>query len=467
MSAVSSMGLLFLNISASDPTPTGTYPLTLACSSEGTIDGAIRDKLIKLNVTVLDTSVSNFRMRPLSYQQNIVGDFAFTTRINMSLTAGGATNAYLDSWRVPVYANATFPGSMELTGDHYFNITFRSTANTVPGRYIISISGKIVSGAHTIIHHAPFIVDVNATGDPDFALNVGLPLVEVHKNTTGNQTVMVQSIFGFKNSVQVSVEKMPPGVGWQMSAVAVVPTTNVTLSISPSLNATEADYNIKVIASSGGVVKDLVFMLRVLPPIPDYRVFFLRNFERVNVTEESHTLQLTLGILPVFDFTGDMKLFLSFEHTAGKNISVSMEYNDSFHLEEYREETIALTVHDLTQYQFINITANVSLANDNEVFRTDEMVLEVLILEDHDGNGYKIDWGLTAFAIIAVILVLAAVIYLFLRGTGRLAPKDIKATDEETDDGEEEPFEEEKKVKKAPKKKPKGTKRTPGKKRKK
>jgi hypothetical protein len=212
----------------------------------------------------------------------------------------------------------------------------------------------------------------------------------------------------------------------------VVPTTNITLSITPSLNATEGDYNIKVIATRGAVVKDLVFMLRVLPLIPDFRIFFFENYMKVNFTEDAHTLYLTVGVMPVFDFKGDLELDITFEHNVRKNISVSMKFNDSFFLENYLEEEIELKLEGLTQRQFINITANASLVGDEEVYRRDELVLEILIVEEEDGG--SLNWGLMAFIVIGIALVIAAVIYLFLRSTGKLAPKDIGEMDEEEEE---------------------------------
>lgn len=426
--SVSPLDIQFINVSAESNAALKRYPFTVVASSAVPIGGKIVTKEFHLNATVVDSTEPNFKLRPFSFYQSIVGDFSFSTRVDCVPLGSGGT-LYLDSWRVPVSTNTSMPSKLDLSSGSSFNISFVSSANSPPGRYVISVSGRIGD----IIHNVPIVVDIAPTGDPDYVVGVERLVVPVHRNGSAKQTVSVQSIFGYEHLVKVDLKGVPETVITYQEKISVIPTANFTLTFTADLSAVEGDHEVVVVGKSQGVEKTTVFTLQILPPVPDLQVYFKDPYIEVNLTEKVE-VEPILVINSIYNFTGPVSI--SLDSPNGTDLLKGFWTVDlAESLEVSSEHEIPCFIAG-NRSGYLNLTVNVS---DGQNWKIADFVLFVVEPEPEVAPPEKEpNWGLYAMLAIVILIVIGLIVYLFLKKTGKISSENIAAEDEPEEDEDDE-----------------------------
>ncbi len=154
------------------------------------------------------------------------------------------------------------------------NITITTTANTPPGEYTIILWGDLIVGDSTnrthITRSVPLNLEVQPPGDPDFGLEVVARDEVLRQGQKANITVVVTSIYSFTDAVDLTVSIDKVGVTGLLGKSSIVPTANVTLTLSATETASLGTFRVTIQGIGRGITKEAFLDLELYPPPPKF-----------------------------------------------------------------------------------------------------------------------------------------------------------------------------------------------------
>ncbi len=111
------------------------------------------------------------------------------------------------------------------------------------------------------ISNQNFSIDTSAR--PDFSFAASTSTQTICGGDTATYEILLDSVLGFNNPVNLSVLNNPNGTAFSFSSNDIVPPGTVSFSISNSGGATPGDYNVTVLVTSDTVTKELPLTLKI------------------------------------------------------------------------------------------------------------------------------------------------------------------------------------------------------------
>lgn len=242
-----------LNVGAN--TPFGTYDINIIGSS-GQVQRSARVSLIvkspgDFNIAISPATQSVMAGSTANFALNATAMGGFTENITLSATA--VENITIS------FTNNTIPANGNT------NIAVRTTSNTEAKDYLLRVSA---SGGG-ITKTATFTLTVTPTlaGDFTLTLNPSSQTISAGKVTSFNLSVLGQN--SFSDIVNLTTEIPDSTLQVIFTNNSVMANGNVSATVITTANTLPSQYTIKVIGTSGSIVKTALFTLTVTPPTND------------------------------------------------------------------------------------------------------------------------------------------------------------------------------------------------------
>ena len=227
-------------LSVSSSTPTGYYTIKIT----GTEEGGELTRTCTYSLRVGDFSVS---VSPSSGSINVGSSTSATVTVAPIGAFHDSVWLFIDNSPPGVILPPTM-GTPPFTSTLYVDNTVDNT--TPAGSYTITIVGTEEEG---VTHTCTYTLTVK-----DFAVGVSPSSGSINVGSSTSATVTVTSLYGFNNSVNLSLSDAPSGVSLSTSGT---PTFTSTLSVD---NTTPAgSYTIKITGSGGGLTRTCTYSLTV------------------------------------------------------------------------------------------------------------------------------------------------------------------------------------------------------------
>lgn len=200
-------------------------------------------------------------------------DFSVSVSPSIQKVTAGESASYVIV--VSLVSGTGQPVSLSLVGlpsgaTHFFNPpssnpTFQSTLEvgttktTAQGSYTLSLT---VSGGG-VTKTASLILEVEAAPEEDFTIIVAPTSSEIEQGEVATHIVTINSIAGFKSTVDLSASGLPDGATATFSTTKITPGGSSTLTIKTSKKTPAGSYAITVAGSGAGKTHDATVALTI------------------------------------------------------------------------------------------------------------------------------------------------------------------------------------------------------------
>lgn len=236
-------------------TPFGTYDINIIGSS-GQVQRSARVSLIvkstgDFNIAVSPATQSVMAGSTANFALNAtaIGGFAE----NITLSANTAENIAIS------FTNSTIPANGNT------NIIVRTNSNTEAKDYLLRVSAS--GGGITKTATFTLTVTPALAGDFTLTLNPSSQTISAGKVTSFNLSVLGQN--SFSDIVNLTTEIPDSTLQVIFTNNSVMANGNVSATVITTANTLPSQYTIKVIGTSGSIVKTALFTLTVTPPTND------------------------------------------------------------------------------------------------------------------------------------------------------------------------------------------------------
>ncbi|MBN8723071.1 MAG: hypothetical protein J0M03_09080 [Acidobacteria bacterium] len=242
-----------LNVGAN--TPFGTYDINIL-GSTGQIQRSARVSLIvkspgDFNISLLPTTQSVMAGSTANFSLSATAMGGFTG--NISLSATSVENITISFTNNIIPANGTT------------SITVRTNTNTEVKDYLLRVSAS--GGGITKTATFTLTVTPALTGDFTLTLNPSSQTISAGKVTSFNLSILGQN--SFADVVNLTTEIPDSTLQVIFTNNSVMANGNVSATVITTANTLPSQYTIKIIGTSGSIVKTALFTLTVTPPTND------------------------------------------------------------------------------------------------------------------------------------------------------------------------------------------------------
>jgi len=242
-----------LNVGAN--TPFGTYDINIL-GSTGQIQRSARVSLIvkspgDFNISLLPTTQSVMAGSTANFSLSATAMGGFTG--NISLSATSVENITISFTNNIIPANGTT------------SITVRTNTNTEVKDYLLRVSAS--GGGITKTATFTLTVTPALTGDFTLTLNPSSQTISAGKVTSFNLSILGQN--SFADVVNLTTEIPDSTLQVIFTNNSVMANGNVSATVVTTANTLPSQYTIKIIGTSGSIVKTALFTLTVTPPTND------------------------------------------------------------------------------------------------------------------------------------------------------------------------------------------------------
>ena len=164
---------------------------------------------------------------------------------------------------LPDGAQASFDDN-PVTPTKETKLRITTLSDTPTGTYTLTIKGEGGGKVHTTT------VILEIKGAPDFTINASPPLRSIYKGEATFYTVVVHSIEGFNESVNLSVEGLPSGASASFDPNPVIPTAESKLNIQTTSDTPSGNYELTIKGSGGEKTHSTTVTLEIKPFISGF-----------------------------------------------------------------------------------------------------------------------------------------------------------------------------------------------------
>ncbi len=199
-------------------------------------------------VSISPSSQSTTPGGSAAYTVEVQGFGGFTDKVFLTVSGipPGSTYYFTSNNQAPPYTST---------------LTIQTSHSTPPGTYTVEVTGT--GGGKTSSETAT--LEVESTIQPDFQLRPLTMSQTVNQGETATYSVKVESIAGFSDQVELSVQYLPSGCTATVSPETGTPTFTATITIETSEQTQPGAYTIEVVATTYTATKTAHIKLIVLP----------------------------------------------------------------------------------------------------------------------------------------------------------------------------------------------------------
>jgi uncharacterized membrane protein len=268
-----------LNVGAN--TPFGTYDINILGSTSQIQRSA------RVSLTVKSPGDFNIAVTPST--QSIMAGSTANFALNATAIAGFAENITLSASSAEnisiSFTNNTIPANGTT------NITVRTNSNTEAKDYLLSVSAS--GGGITKTTTFTLTVTPVLAGDFTLTLNPSSQNISAGKVTSFNLSVLGQN--SFSDVVNLTTEISDSTIQVIFTNNSVMANASVSATVVTTVNTLPNQYTIKVIGTSGSIVKTALFTLNVTAPTND--PFSLAIAPNVRAIANSEATMFTVGVV--------------------------------------------------------------------------------------------------------------------------------------------------------------------------
>ncbi len=195
---------------------------------------------------------------PSSQSTTPGGSVAYTVEVDRF--GGFADNVVLTVSGIPAGATCTFTVNNRVP-PYTSTLIVQISHSTPPGMYTLEITGT--GGGET--SSETVLLEVESTIHPDFQLRPLTLSQTITQGETATYSLKVESIAGFSDRVELSVQYVPPDSTATVSPETGTPTFTATITVETSSQTQPGAYTIEVVATTAARTKTARFKLIVLP----------------------------------------------------------------------------------------------------------------------------------------------------------------------------------------------------------
>jgi hypothetical protein len=400
---ISLPGMARLQIDILEITVTGTYVFKINSSNP---DGTIYHEL-GISLIVESSNSPNFNIFGRPNSRSVIADFSTEYIIEFQSINEFHQPLDISISRLPIGVTAKF-NHTTVTPTGSINLTLQTSTITANRTYYLpvhAISKNQLSSGNVIEHSIVLILKVGETGEQDFILETTPFSQKGFINQSVQYNIEVISLFGFKSHVNLEIKNLPDGVISMFSQSFVIPTVNVTLTLSIKEYAVEGDYDLEIVGFYKYTEHSSFVKLSISRETPDFH--FIVNPKKVTIHDPS-VMEFDVTIYPNSEFSDTLTLTISgLPDDASWNQDLTPIYVDSI-----TGIGVPIKTTGKAEPGIYNLTFTIT--SDSGVEHNETITL-VLADDYGDTMGPEVFFPILICEIMIVIIILIIVVIIYLK----------------------------------------------------